>query len=43
MYFQVTKLNHAKSHQDFADKGMPARIITTLGIADAAQENSDTG
>lgn len=43
MYYQVTKLNPAKSHHDFADKGMPARIITILGIADAVQENSDTG
>lgn len=43
MYYQVTKPNHAKNHQDFADKGMPVHTITILGIVDAAQENSDTG
>lgn len=43
MSCQVTKLNHAKSHRDFADKDMPAHIITIPGIADAVQENSDIG
>jgi len=41
MSCQVTKLNHAKSHQDSADKDMPAPIITIPGIADAVQGNSD--
>lgn len=43
MFYQATRLNHVKSHQDFADKAMPALIITILGIDDAAQENLDTG
>lgn len=43
MSCQVTKLNHAKNHQDFADKDMPAHIITIPEIADAVQENSDIG
>lgn len=43
MFYRVTRLNRAKSHQDFADKAMPAHIITILGIVVAAQENLDTG
>ena len=43
MSCQVTKLNHAKSHQDSADRDMPAPIITIPGIADAVQGNSDIG
>ena len=43
MFYQVTRLNHAKSHQDFADKAMLALIITIAGIGDAVQGNLDTG
>lgn len=43
MFYQVTRLNHAKSHQDFADKAMLALTITIAGIGDAVQGNSDTG
>ena len=43
MFYQVTRLNHAKSHQDFADKAMLALTITIAGIGDAVQGNLDTG
>ena len=43
MSCQVTKLNHAKNHQDFADKDMPAHIITIPETAGAVQENSGIG
>ena len=43
MSCQVTKKKKKKNHQDFADKDMPAHIITIPEIADAVQENSDIG